>query len=226
MVYGRIARMDSILVTIILFGVPAVLAVTLHEAAHGYVARRFGDRTAEMLGRITLNPIKHIDPIGTILVPLALFLMAKFAGGPMLLFGWAKPVPIQPRNFKDPIRDMRWVTAAGPLSNLAMALGWAIIGKLTVLFPGLLSQGMMTMVQFGVLFNLSLMALNLIPILPLDGGRILYSFLPWKWAMSYARTERYGLIIVMVLAITGVLGALMRPLMVAGAQLIGVLTGM
>lgn len=218
--------MDSILVTIILFGVPAVLAVTLHEAAHGYVARRFGDRTAEMLGRITLNPIKHIDPVGTILVPLALFLMAKFAGGPMLLFGWAKPVPIQPRNFKDPIRDMRWVTAAGPLSNLAMALGWAIIGKLTVLFPGLLSQGMMTMVQFGVLFNLSLMALNLIPILPLDGGRILYSFLPWKWAMSYARTERYGLIIVMVLAITGVLGALMRPLMVAGAQLIGVLTGM
>ncbi|MDR0770063.1 MAG: site-2 protease family protein [Burkholderiales bacterium] len=218
--------MDSLLVTIILFGIPAILAVTMHEAAHGYVARRFGDRTAEMLGRITLNPIKHIDPVGTILVPLGLFLMAKFTGGPMLLFGWAKPVPIQPRNFKDPIRNMRWVTAAGPLSNLAMALGWAVLGKLAMLFPGLLSEGLMTMVWFGVQFNLVLMALNLLPILPLDGGRLVYSFLPWKWAMSYAQTERYGLIIVMVLLVTGVLWTLMKPLMFAGAWLIGVLTGM
>ncbi|MDR2016802.1 MAG: site-2 protease family protein [Burkholderiales bacterium] len=218
--------MESILVNIILFGVPAVLAITLHEAAHGYVARRFGDRTAEMLGRITLNPIKHIDPVGTILVPLGLFLMMKFTGGPPLIFGWAKPVPVQPRNFKDPIRNMRWVTAAGPLSNLAMALGWAVIGKVVMLFPGLLGSGLMTMVWFGVWFNLLLMALNLLPILPLDGGRILYSFLPWKWAMSYAQTERYGFIIVIVLAMTGVLGMLMRPLMAMGDGLIRVLTGL
>jgi Zn-dependent protease len=220
------ARMDSILVNIILFGVPAVLAITLHEAAHGYTARKFGDRTAEMLGRITLNPIKHIDPVGTVLVPLGLYLMAAFTGGPMLLFGWAKPVPVQPRNFKDPIRNMRWVSAAGPLSNLAMALGWAIIAKLAIQFPGLLGDGLMAMAKFGVWFNLLLMALNLLPILPLDGGRILYSFLPWKWAINYARTEPYGLMIVVVLAISGVLWVLMRPLMVAGAWLIGVFTGM
>jgi len=220
------ARMDSILVTIILFGVPAILAITLHEAAHGYTARKFGDRTAEMLGRITLNPIKHIDPVGTILIPLALFLMAKFTGGPMLLFGWAKPVPIQPRNFRDPIRNMRWVAAAGPLSNLAMAFGWAAIAKLVMLFPGMLGSGLITMALFGVQFNLVLMALNLIPILPLDGGRVLYSFLPWKLAMSYARTEPYGLVIVMVLLVTGVLWTLMEPLMTAGAWLIGVFTGL
>ncbi|MDR2711046.1 MAG: site-2 protease family protein [Burkholderiales bacterium] len=218
--------MFSTLVTIILFGVPAILAITLHEAAHGYVARKFGDRTAEMLGRITLNPIKHIDLVGTILIPLGLFLMAKFTGGPMFLFGWAKPVPVQPRNFRDPIRNMRWVSAAGPLSNLAMALGWAIVGKLAILFPGLLSGGLMTMVLFGVQFNLILMALNLLPILPLDGGRIVYSFLPWRWAMSYARTEHYGFFIVIILMVTGVLWWLMKPLMMAGVWLIGALTGM
>ncbi|MCL2871488.1 MAG: site-2 protease family protein [Betaproteobacteria bacterium] len=216
----------SILVNIILYGVPAVLAVTLHEAAHGYVARKFGDRTAEMLGRITLNPIKHIDPIGTILVPLGLFLMWKFMGGPLFLFGWAKPVPIQPRYFKDPIRNMRWVAAAGPLSNLAMAIGWAIIGRLMLFMPDLLSAGVMSMVIFGVLFNLSLMVLNLIPILPLDGGRVLYSFLPWKWAMSYARTERYGFIIVLVLAMTGILSAIIRPLVAFGSLLIGMAIGL
>ncbi|MCL2297171.1 MAG: site-2 protease family protein [Proteobacteria bacterium] len=217
--------MESILVNIILLGVPAVLAITLHEAAHGYTARRFGDRTAEMLGRITLNPIKHIDPVGTILVPLGLYLMATLTSAPPLLFGWAKPVPVQPRNFKDPVRNMRWVSAAGPLSNLVMALGWAIVAKLAVQFPGLLGDGLMTMAKFGVWFNLLLMALNLLPILPLDGGRILYSFLPWKWAMNYARTEPYGLIIVVVLAISGVLWALMKPLMLAGAWLIRVFTG-
>ena len=217
--------MESILANIILLGVPAVLAITLHEAAHGYTARKFGDRTAEMLGRVTLNPIKHIDPVGTVIVPLVLFLMAKFTGAPMLLFGWAKPVPIQPRHFKDPIRNMRWVTAAGPLSNLAMALGWAIVGKLAMSFPGLLGSGLTTMAQFGILFNLLLMVLNLLPILPLDGGRILHSFLPWKWAMSYARTEPYGLMILLVLAVTGVLWTLIAPAITIGRWLIAVSTG-
>ncbi|MDR2244777.1 MAG: site-2 protease family protein [Burkholderiales bacterium] len=222
--------MESFLVNIILFGVPLVLAVTLHEAAHGYTARKFGDRTAEMLGRITLNPIKHVDPVGTVLFPLGLYVMTYFMSSAGMiafpfLFGWAKPVPVQPRNFKDPVRNMRWVSAAGPLSNLAMALAWAIIGKLLLLSFGSLNSFMVGMVLFGIWINLLLMVFNLLPILPLDGGRILYSFLPWKWAMTYSQTERYGLIIVVILLVAGALGPLIKMLVVPGFGLIRGLFG-
>src|SRR5881398_3463900 len=160
----------SLAETAVLYAVPMILAITLHEAAHGYVARMFGDRTAEMMGRITLNPIKHIDPVGTIAVPLILFLVSKFAGGPAFFFGWAKPVPVNFGNLRNPKRDMFWVAGAGPFANFVMAVAWAVLLKLAI--PGAIfaSDGLLEMAEAGVQVNLMLMALNLLPILPLDGG--------------------------------------------------------
>ncbi|MDR1529847.1 MAG: site-2 protease family protein [Burkholderiales bacterium] len=219
--------MDSnFILTLVLFAIPFIFAVTFHEAAHGYVARKFGDRTAEMMGRITLNPIKHIDPIGTLLVPGMMFLMAKMVGAPFFLFGWAKPVPINPSHFRDPVRNMRWVTAAGPLSNLAMALIWAVVWKLSMLFPGMFAIGMIEMATFGVLINVLLMVLNLIPILPLDGGRIVDSFLPWKWSMSFRRIEPYGIWILLLLLVFGGLGKVLWPLVNSIIGLIRMLVGL
>jgi Zn-dependent protease len=161
--------MDFSLATIVLWAVPVVFAITLHEAAHGYVAKLFGDQTAWMLGRVTANPVKHIDFVGTILVPGMLLLLAKF-GSPAFIFGWAKPVPVNFGNLRNPKRDMFWVAGAGPLANFAMAIGWGLLLKAAVPGGFLASTGLMEMASAGIKVNLMLMALNLLPILPLDGG--------------------------------------------------------
>jgi len=218
--------MDLSLATIVLWAVPVVFAITLHEAAHGYVARQFGDQTAWMLGRVTLNPLKHIDPIGTIAVPGFLIAMAKLVGGPVFIFGWAKPVPVNFSNLRNPKRDMFWVAGAGPFANFAMALGWAVLLRLATPGGVAASDGMFEMAEVGVQVNLMLMALNLLPILPLDGGRIAVSLLPHSLAVSYSRMEPYGFMIVILLLATGILGALMYPLVRLGEYLIGLLVGL
>jgi len=217
--------MDLSLATIVLWAVPVVFAITLHEAAHGYVARQFGDQTAWMLGRVTLNPLKHIDPIGTIAVPGFLIAMAKLIGGPVFIFGWAKPVPVNFANLRNPKRDMFWVAGAGPFANFAMALAWAVLLRLASPGGVAASDGMFEMADVGVQVNLMLMALNLLPILPLDGGRIAVSLLPRSLAASYSRMEPYGFMIVILLLATGALGFLMYPLVHLGEYLIGLLVG-
>jgi Zn-dependent protease len=199
--------MGRSLETIVLWVVPVVFAITLHEAAHGYVARLFGDRTAELLGRITLNPLRHIDPVGTIAVPALLYLTA----GPQYIFGWAKPVPVNFGNLQHPKRDMLWVAGAGPFANFVMAFVWMLVLKLSIVDGAWPSQGLARMAQIGVSVNLVLMALNLLPIPPLDGGRIAVSLLPHRLAMSYARLEPYGFMLVILLLVTGALNVLMAP---------------
>jgi len=217
--------MDLSLATIVLWAVPVVFAITLHEAAHGYVARQFGDQTAWMLGRVTLNPLKHIDPIGTIAVPGFLIAMAKLIGGPVFIFGWAKPVPVNFANLRNPKRDLFWGAGAGPFANLVMALAWALLLRLAAPGGVAASDGMFEMADVGMQVNLMLMALNLLPILPLDGGRIAVSLLPHSLAAAYSRMEPYGFMIVILLLATGVLGALMYPLVRLGEYLIGLLVG-
>jgi Zn-dependent protease len=207
--------MNEIIQTISLYALPVMFAITLHEAAHGYVARLFGDPTATQLGRVTLNPIKHIDPVGTIAVPVGILLMSKLVGGPFLLFGWAKPVPVDFGRLRRPKRDMLWVALAGPAANLFMAILWGISLRL-LLETGDRSSFWFQMAQIGIQINLTLMALNLLPILPLDGGRVLYSLLPNKLAWQYGRIEPFGLWIVIALLATGVLGTLIAPLMSLG----------
>jgi len=211
----------SLVETIALAAVPVVLAITLHEAAHGYVARQFGDATAWMLGRVTLNPLKHIDPIGTVLVPLGILLLS----GGNFLFGWAKPVPVNFGNLRQPKRDMLWVAAAGPAANFAMALGWALLFGFASGGSALAGDAVRNMSMIGVGINVSLMVLNLLPILPLDGGRIAVSLLPHSVALPYSRTERYGLFIVIALLATGILGTAMRPLMNGVIAIVEALTG-
>jgi Zn-dependent protease len=218
--------MDFPLATIVLWAVPVVFAITLHEAAHGYVARLFGDQTAWMLGRVTLNPVKHIDPVGTILVPGMLLLIAKLFGGPAFIFGWAKPVPVNFGNLRNPKRDMFWVAGAGPFANFVMALAWALLLKDASPGGVFESDGLREMAGAGVQINLMLMALNLLPILPLDGGRIAVSLLPHKLAMSYARLEPFGFMFVILLLATGVLGQLMWPIMRAAEYLVATLVGL
>ena len=206
--------------TIVLWVVPVVFAITLHEAAHGYVAKLFGDRTAEMLGRITLNPLKHIDPVGTLLVPGALLMLAWINKSPPFVFGWAKPVPVNFGNLRNPKRDMIWVAAAGPGSNFLQALLWALL--LVAAAPGGLwpSDGLLEMADIGFKVNLVLMALNLLPIPPLDGGRVLAGLLPHGAANALARIEPYGLFILLALLALGLLDDLMRPLVRLAAALI------
>lgn len=205
--------MDVSLQTIALGVLPVVFAITLHEAAHGYIARAFGDRTAEMHGRITLNPLRHIDPVGTILVPGALILMAAKLGGPHFVFGWAKPVPVNFGNLRDPKRDMLWVAAAGPAVNFAMALAWAVLFR--VAMPGGMfdSASIVEMARIGVSVNLVLMALNLLPIPPLDGGRIAVSLLPMPAAHAFAKLEPFGLFLIVGLLAFGVLDNVMGPML-------------
>jgi len=205
--------MDFSLATIVLWAVPVVFAITLHEAAHGYVAKLFGDQTAWMLGRVTANPIKHIDPVGTILVPGMLLLSAKLLGGTPFIFGWAKPVPVNFGNLRNPKRDMFWVAGAGPGANFAMAVVWGLLLKGSSAGGLLASDGLTEMALAGIQINLMLMALNLLPIPPLDGGRIAVSLLPHSMAMGYARLEPYGFMVVIVLLATGVLGMLMQPIL-------------
>jgi len=218
--------MDFSLATIVLWAVPVVFAITLHEAAHGYVARLFGDQTAWMLGRVTANPIKHIDPVGTILVPGMLVLAAAITHTPAFIFGWAKPVPVNFGNLRNPKRDMFWVAGAGPAANFLMAVGWGFLLKGAS--PGGLvaSSGLFTMAAAGIQINLMLLALNLLPILPLDGGRIAVSLLPHKLAASYARLEPYGFMLVILLLATGILSDLMRPILRIAEYVLGFVIGL
>lgn len=212
--------LDNLIQTIVLFALPVVFAITLHEAAHGYVARMFGDPTATLAGRVTLNPVKHIDPVGTVAVPLGILLMAKLAGAPPLLFGWAKPVPVDFGRLRNPRRDMMWVALAGPAANLFMAILWAMSLRL-FLEAGLGRESFwFQMAAIGVQINLVLMALNLLPLLPLDGGRILYSLLPRQLALQYGRLEPYGLMILIVLLLTGSLWTLLEPFMAMGRWIV------
>jgi len=218
--------MDVSLETIVLWAVPVVFAITLHEAAHGYVAKLFGDRTAEMLGRITLNPLKHIDPIGTILVPGVLIALAWINKAPPFIFGWAKPVPVNFENLRDPKRDMIWVAAAGPGSNFLQALLWAVLMAATAQSGALSSAGLYQMAMIGVRVNLVLMALNLIPLPPLDGGRVVTGLLPRGASIVYSRLEPYGLFIILALLALGLLDDLMRPLVRVAEVLIDRVVGL
>ena len=218
--------MDLSFATIVLWAVPVVFAITLHEAAHGYVARVFGDQTAYMLGRVTLNPLKHIDPIGTIAVPGFLIAVSLLTKAPLFIFGWAKPVPVNFGNLRHPKRDMFWVAGAGPGANFAMALAWGILLKAAAPDGAMASDGLSVMAEAGVGVNLMLMALNLLPILPLDGGRIALSLLPQGLANRYARLEPYGFFVVILLLATGVLNDLMVPILRVGEYAIGALLGL
>ncbi len=218
--------MDLSLATIVLWAVPVVFAITLHEAAHGYVARQFGDQTAYMLGRVTLNPLKHIDPIGTIAIPGFLIAMSVLTKAPLFIFGWAKPVPVQFANLRNPKRDMFWVASAGPMANLVMAIGWGFLLRFASPDETTGDAGVAEMAVAGVQVNLMLMALNLLPILPLDGGRVAVSLLPHRIASAYARLEPYGFVLVIILLVTGVLGVLMEPLLRLGTYAVMSITGL
>ena len=216
--------MEDLIQTIAIYALPVIFAITLHEAAHGYVARHFGDKTAFMLGRISLNPLRHIDLVGTIVVPLLILVTSKLFGSAGILFGWAKPVPVNFHALRHPKRDMLWVAAAGPAANLAMALGWALVLKAALLLPkGGFSLPLSLMAEAGITVNIVLMVLNLLPILPLDGGRIAVSLLPDRLALGYARLEPFGFPILLALIFIPphVLGALMMPMVRASIGLIG-----
>jgi Zn-dependent protease len=204
----------SILQLIAVYAIPVILAITLHEAAHAFVASRLGDRTAQALGRVTINPFKHIDPVGTLLVPGLILLASKALGGG-LLFGWAKPVPVIASNLGSPRRDMGLVAAAGPGANLLMALGWGIAIKAMVV-TGIGDEYFVRMAYAGILVNIALAVLNLMPVPPLDGGRIVTSLLPLKLAIPYARLEPYGIFILLGLLATGMLGSVIGPLVDLG----------
>jgi Zn-dependent protease len=197
---------------IALAAIPVTFAITLHEAAHGYAARHFGDYTAYNAGRISLNPLRHIDPVGTIAVPLLILVSSKLMGTGGFLFGWAKPVPVNFGQLRHPKRDMLWVAAAGPGANLIMAVGWALVLKLALDMPdNYFSVPLQAMAQYGIGINVVLMVLNLLPLPPLDGGRIAVSLLPGQLAWQFARIEPYGFIILLMLLFTGILGTMLSP---------------
>ena len=185
--------------------VPVLLAITVHEVSHGWIARKLGDNTAFMLGRLTLNPLKHVDPMGTIVIPGLLLLMQ--AG---FIFGYAKPVPINWKNLRQPKRDMALVAAAGPVSNFLMAIGWALLIRVGLLL-GETGMALVLMGVAGITINIILMVLNLLPLPPLDGGRVMTGLLPGPWAYKFSRIEPYGFFILIALLVTGVLGMVLWP---------------
>ncbi len=200
---------SNLIQTVLIYALPVLFAITVHEAAHGYAARYFGDNTAYVLGRITLNPLKHIDPIGTIAMPLMLY----FATSGTFLFGYAKPVPVRFGNLRDPKRHMIWVALAGPAVNLLQAILWGALFYIVV-GMGLNERFFVEMCKAGILVNVVMFVFNLFPLPPLDGGRILVGLLPYRQAEMVSRVEPYGFFVVMALVITGVIGAVwMRPLM-------------
>jgi Zn-dependent protease len=199
-------QINQFIQTVAIGAIPVLFAITLHEAAHGYVARHFGDMTAEKAGRISLNPLHHIDPVGTILLPLLTFAL----GG--ILFGWAKPVPVNFAALRNPKKDMLWVAIAGPASNLVMALGWTFLYKVGLMFPeSYFADPLLSMAKIGMEINVVLMVLNLLPLPPLDGGRVAVSLLPHRQAFQLAKIEPYGMFILIFLAVTSVLGLILTP---------------
>lgn len=201
--------MNELIQTVLIYALPVIFAITLHEAAHAFAAQRLGDPTAAMLGRVTLNPFPHIDPVGTILLPLLLY----FSTSGAFLFGYAKPVPVRFDQLRHPKRDMIWVALAGPAANLLQALLWGVL--LYVLAgSGLNERFFLEMCKAGMLTNVVMFAFNLFPLPPLDGGRILVGLLPWRQAVVFSRIEPFGFYIVMALVVTGVISSLwMQPLM-------------
>ena len=203
-------QLEALFLKIVISAIPILFAITVHEASHGYAAKYFGDLTAEKMGRISLNPFRHIDLIGTIILPA----ITLIVGG--VLFGWAKPVPVNFANLRNPKKDMLWVAAAGPASNLVMAIAWGIL--LGFVQRGLQAGELPTaanlfidMAYVGITINIVLMVLNLLPMPPLDGGRIAVSLLPNNLAMQLSRVEQYGFIILIALMFTGVLGKILSP---------------
>jgi Zn-dependent protease len=206
----------NVVQVVAIYAIPVILAITLHEAAHGYVAKYFGDTTAYMLGRITLNPMKHIDPIGTVVVPL----VTALAGFP---FGWAKPVPVNFNNLRNPKRDMFWVAAAGPGSNVVQAFIWGLVARSIYTTDGAVATYWFQVAEAGIRVNLVLAIVNLLPVLPLDGGRIVASILPARLSYAYQGTERYGMVVMLVtmmLIASGMLNWLLLPPLRLGVKTI------
>jgi Zn-dependent protease len=214
-------QIDQLIQTIALAAIPVLFAITLHEAAHGYVARHFGDMTAYQAGRISLNPLRHIDPVGTILLPI----FTLWLGG--ILFGWAKPVPVNFAALRHPKKDMLWVALAGPASNLFMAMCWALLAKFALAMQGnYFAAPLHGMAQYGIQINVVLMVLNLIPLPPLDGGRVAVSLLPHRQAFQLAKIEPYGMFILIILLMTNLLGLILWPLVSMVIDLIKLIFGL
>jgi Zn-dependent protease len=204
-----VVDISHLIQTITINALPVLFAITLHEAAHGYAAKQLGDTTAWALGRVTLNPVNHIDPVGTILMPLLIY----FATSGSFLFGFAKPVPVQFGRLNNPKRDMVWVALAGPLMNLFQAFVWGL-ALYTLLGLGMNEAFFLEMCKAGILVNIVMFAFNLFPVPPLDGGRVLVGVLPQKMAYSFSRIEPYGFYIVMALVFLNVINPIwMSPIM-------------
>jgi len=200
---------QKLIINILMWIVPLSLAIILHEVAHGWMANKLGDSTAKDLGRLTLNPISHIDPVGTIIVPGLLML-----SGATFLFGWAKPVPVMFNRLRNPRRDMIWVALAGPGANLLMIIAWVVFAKLIIAFVPHDSTSinfLLGVVDKGILINIVLMVFNLLPMLPLDGGRVLHGLLPRELGDKFAITEQYGMFIIVGLLATGLISKIITP---------------
>jgi Zn-dependent protease len=211
--------MDQIIQTVTVYFLPVIFAITLHEAAHGYVARHFGDPTAHLAGRISLNPFRHIDPVGTILVPLVVVALSMAAGQPPWMFGWAKPVPVNFANLRQPKQDMLWVALAGPAMNFLMVFAWALFLKILAMTDAT-DPFLIRVALAGIAVNISFMLLNLLPIPPLDGGRVAVSLLPPRLAWQYAKLERFGFLILIVLLQLRVINVVLAPFFAAMYRLI------